>query len=118
VALLVALLMAAQTLVFTAAEDLEVQLPRVVLHLEGALDPAVLADLGAAELKSPEGCLHWELTLGNDWSRATRALGGRIPPLERVSLERGAANPAQATVLAIYPQTQPGACSQPGPRAR
>jgi hypothetical protein len=118
VAMLVALLLAAQTLVFTAAGDLEIQRPRVVLHLEGPLDPAVLTELGAAEFKSPEGCLHWELTLGQDWTRVSRSLAHRIRPLERVSLESLAANPAPETVLAIYPQVQPEGCPKADRRAR
>ena len=82
------------------------------------MDPSVLADLGAAEVRSPEGCLHWELTLGKDWSRATQVLAHRIAPLERVSLERGTASPAPETVLAIYPHAQPEACPQAGRKGR
>jgi anti-sigma factor RsiW len=118
VAMLVALLLASQTLMFSAAEDLQVEPLRVAVHLAGPVDQALVTSLGAVQVGSPEGCHHWELGPRGDWPAVLSTLAPSLPPAELARVQAAAAAQESQLVLAIYPTTGPGACPGGGDGGR
>lgn len=118
VAMLVALLLAAQTLMFSAAEELQVEPLRVAVHVTGPMDEALVRELGAVQVGSPEGCHHWELGPRDDWSSVLARLGPRLPPEERARATAAATDQGAQVRLVIYPTVGPGACPRPAEGGR